>query len=296
MSSTLPGGIHDRPVAVIGSGTLGRRIALMFATRGGEVRIYDTSLAAGKEAVTYVEQNIDRVAATVEGGRPGRAIVTDDLSHALSGAWLAVEAVPERLDLKKQIFRRLDELAEPDAILASNSSSYASRQFIDHVRRPERVLNMHFYMPPVQNAVDLMSDGRTDPDVISFLRKELPGYGVHPFVALQESTGFIFNRVWAAIKREALRVVAEGVSTPQDVDAMWKINMGTPAGPFRMMDQVGLDVVLDIENHYAEENPGLPEGPRVLLEKYVAAGRLGAKTGQGFYDDYRENTGRQAGS
>ncbi|MFF3919772.1 3-hydroxyacyl-CoA dehydrogenase family protein [Streptomyces sp. NPDC001852] len=104
-----------------------------------------------------------------------------------------------------------------------------------------------------------------------------------PIGGHQKSTGFIFNRIWAAIKREALEVVAEGVSTPQDVDEMWKINTGAPAGPFRMMDQVGLDVVLDIEKHYAAENPALPTGPRELLEKYVDAGHLGVKTGQGFY-------------
>lgn len=151
------------------------------------------------------------------------------------------------------------------------------------MKHPERVLNMHFYMPPVQNAVDIMSDGHTDPAIMDLLKARLPRYGVHPFEAHKESTGFIFNRIWAAIKREALSVVAEGVSTPQDVDEMWKINMGTPAGPFRMMDQVGLDVVPDIENHCADENPALPTGPRELLRKYVDAGHLGVKTGQGFY-------------
>ncbi len=286
MGFTLPTEIEQRPVAVIGAGTLGRRIALMFATRGGAVRIYDKSGPAGEAAKTYVEQNLPEVAARVEGGTPGRVEVTDDLAEALAGAWLAVEAVPERLDLKKSVFADLDALAEPDAVLASNSSSYPTSQFIDRVGRPERVVNMHFYMPPVQNAVDLMSDGQTDPAVLAFLKKELPRYGVFPFEAHKESTGFIFNRIWAAIKRESLEVVAEGVSTPQDVDRMWEINMGTPIGPFRMMDRVGLDVVLDIEEHYAAELPGLPAGPRQLLKRYVEAGHLGVKTGRGFYDDY----------
>jgi len=108
--------------------------------------------------------------------------------------------------------------------------------------------------------------------------------GVHvPFVAHRESTGFIVNRIWAAIERESLAVVADGVSTPEDVDAMWMVNTGAPAGPFRMMDQVGLDVVLDIEDHYAAEDPHLPEGPRRLLHEHVDAGHLGRKTGRGFY-------------
>ncbi|MBC3984670.1 3-hydroxyacyl-CoA dehydrogenase family protein [Streptomyces sp. AC536] len=283
MAFTLPTSVQDRPVAVIGAGTLGRRIALMFAARGGLVRVYDKSEAAGEAAREYVGQHIAEVAGRVDGGAPGRVAVTDDLAKALAGVWLVVEAVPERLDLKREIFGQLDREAPADAILASNSSSYASREFIDQVAHPERVLNIHFYMPPAQNAVDLMSDGRTDPKIMEFLKAELPRYGVFPFEAHRESTGFIFNRIWAAIKREALEVVAEGVSTPQDIDGMWKINMGTPAGPFRMMDQVGLDVVLDIENHYAAENPALPAGPRELLKKYVDAGHLGVKTGQGFY-------------
>ncbi|MEW2069874.1 3-hydroxyacyl-CoA dehydrogenase NAD-binding domain-containing protein [Streptomyces sp. NPDC007346] len=123
--------------------------------------------------------------------------------------------------------------AAPDAILASNSSSYPTSQFVDRVDHPERVLNMHFYMPPRQNAVDIMSDGHTDPAIMEFLKRTLPGYGVHPFKACKESTGFIFNRIWAAIKRESLAVVADGVSTPQDVDRMWQINMGTASGPYR---------------------------------------------------------------
>ncbi|GAA2081660.1 3-hydroxyacyl-CoA dehydrogenase family protein [Streptomyces albiaxialis] len=286
MAFTVPTGIENRPVTVVGAGTLGRRIALMFATRGGEVRVFDMSARAGKDACDYVAAHVGEVASRIDGGTPGHARHVDDLTAAVSGAWLVVEAVPERLDLKKQVFGDLDRLADSDAILASNSSSYASSQFVDQVRHPERVLNTHFYMPPTQNAIDIMSDGQTDRAVIDLLLRELPRFGVHPFEAHKESTGFIFNRIWAAIKREALAVVAEGVSTPQDVDSMWEINMGTPGGPFRMMDRVGLDVVLDIENHYAAERPDLPTGPRELLRSYVDAGHLGVKTGRGFYDDY----------
>ncbi|MBY8867059.1 3-hydroxyacyl-CoA dehydrogenase family protein [Streptomyces sp. RCPT1-4] len=289
MSFTLPTDIENRPVAVIGAGTLGRRIALMFADRGGLVRIYDKSAQAGEAARSFVEESLPEVVAGLDGGRPGRVDITDDLAEALADTWLVVEAVPERLDLKKEIFGELDRTAPADAILASNSSSYASDEFIDRVEHPERVLNIHFYQPPAQNAVDIMSDGQTDPRIMELLKKELPRYGVFPFEAHKKSTGFIFNRIWAAIKREALAVVAEGVSTPQDVDEMWKINMGTPAGPFRMMDQVGLDVVLDIEKHYAAENPHLPTGPQDLLKKYVDAGHLGVKSGQGFYTYDRQD-------
>ena len=285
MSFNVPTDFPSRPVAVIGAGTLGRRIALMFAAHGAEVKIHDLAEAQREAAVDYVSQNLPELADRLTGAVPGEVSAEADLAKAVHDAWLVVEAVPERLDLKKQIFGQLDELAPADAILASNSSSYASRMFLDKVGHPERVLNIHFYMPPKQNAVDVMSCGKTDRDVIEFVITTLPQFGLHPFEARRESTGFIFNRVWAAVKRESLEVVAEGVSTPQEVDEMFQLNTGS-AGPFRMMDQVGLDVVLDIEEHYCAEHPEYPEGPRRLLRSYLKQGRLGVKSGAGFYDDY----------
>ena len=286
MSFTLPTDFASRPVAVIGAGTLGRRIALMFAAHGADVRIHDLAEAQRRAAVDYVAQNLPALADGLSGVVPGQVSVNADLGDAVHEAWLVIEAVPERLELKRQVFGQLDELSPTDAVLASNSSSYASRLFLDNVNRPERVLNIHFYMPPKQNAVDVMSCGKTDRDVIDFVLATLPRFGFYPFEARRESTGFIFNRVWAAVKRESLEVVAEGVSTPQEVDRMFEINSGSAAGPFRMMDRVGLDVVLDIEEHYCAEHPEYPEGPRRVLRSYVEQGRLGVKSGAGFYDDY----------
>jgi len=286
VSAIVPKDVSSRPVAVIGAGTLGRRIALMFAVHGAEVGIYDRSEEQRHAAVGFVTQSLPALADGLNGVVPGRVSAQADLGETVRNAWLVIEAIPERLELKKQIFGQLDELSPADAILASNSSSFASRLFLDQVDRPERVLNIHFYMPPKQNAVDVMSCGKTDHDVIDFVMTTLPRFGFYPFEARRESTGFIFNRIWAAVKRESLEVVAEGVSTPQDVDKMFQINTGSAAGPFRMMDQVGLDVVLDIEEHYCAEHPEYPEGPRRLLRGYVQRGRLGVKSGAGFYNDY----------
>jgi 3-hydroxybutyryl-CoA dehydrogenase len=113
---------------------------------------------------------------------------------------------------------------------------------------------------------------------------KLPHYGLVPFHVRRESDGFIFNRIWAAIKRESLMVVEEGVASPEDVDGMWDIWVRAGVAPFQLMDRVGLDVVLDIEEHYASVRPGIPEGPRNLLREYVEQGRLGVKSGRGFYD------------
>lgn len=194
-----------------------------------------------------------------------------------------IEAVPERFDLKTSVFKALDASADADAILATNSSSFPSSVFASDVAAPQRLLNMHFFMPPAQRAVELMTSGATDTQVFELLQLELPRFGLQPFVAREESMGFIFNRVWAAMKREVLQVVADGVATPEDIDALWKLNTGLQTGIFQGMDQVGLDVALDIEENYASRYPNLSEAPRQVLRRYVEEGRLGVKTGRGFY-------------
>jgi 3-hydroxybutyryl-CoA dehydrogenase len=275
--------IRDRPVAVIGAGTLGRRVAVMFASRGGTVRIHARRAEQLDAATQYVTETLPRVLQQRGVGEAGVALGTSSLDEALDDAWLVVESVPEKLEIKIPLWGEIDRAAPPGTIFATNSSSYPSRLMAENVRDKTRLCNMHFYMPPDINAVDLMSDGETDRGLLDTLLAVLPEFGVHPFEARKESTGFIFNRIWAAIKRESLAVVAEGVARPEDVDGMFRVNWGVPAGPFQMMDLVGLDVVLDIENHYAEEFPHLPESVRELLQSYVDAGKLGVKSGEGFY-------------
>jgi 3-hydroxybutyryl-CoA dehydrogenase len=268
---------------VIGAGTLGRRIALMLASRGGTVRIYARRAEQHEEATQYVAENLPLLLQDRGFGEVGVAIGTSSLEAALNDTWLAIESVPERLEIKIPLWGQIDQAAPPDTIFATNSSSYPSRLMAENVRDKTRLCNTHFYMPPQINALDLMSDGETDRGLLDTLLSVLPEFGVHPFEARKECTGFIFNRVWAAIKRESLAVVAEGVARPEDVDGMFKVNWRVPAGPFQMMDLVGLDVALDIENHYVEEFPYLPKSARDLLQDYVDAGKLGLKTGEGFY-------------
>ena len=275
--------IRNRPVAVIGAGTLGRRIALMFASRGGTVRIYAPRAQQRAAAVQYVTEMVPKLLADRGFGEVGVAMAAASLEEALDDAWLVVESVPEKLELKIAAWDQIDQAAPPDTIFATNSSSYPSRLMAGSVRDKTRLCNTHFYMPPEVNALDLMSDGETDRGLLDTLLAVLPEFGVYPFEARRECTGFIFNRIWAAIKRESLAVVAEGVARPEDVDGMYKLNLGAPAGPFQLMDLVGLDVALDIENHYLEEFPQLPKNARDLLQSYVDAGKLGVKTGEGFY-------------
>ena len=157
MTYTLPANIADRPMTVIGGGTLGRRIALMLSLQGAEVRVYDTSLVVARAALEYVATQRHRAVEELGGNPAVRLGARDSLVDALRDSWLVVEAVPEKLGLKKAIFADLDQLAPPDAVLASNSSSFASSEFIGGVNSPERVLNMHFYMPPDVRSVELLS-------------------------------------------------------------------------------------------------------------------------------------------
>jgi 3-hydroxybutyryl-CoA dehydrogenase len=285
-SSDIAAEILNRPRAVIGTGTQGRRIALMLASRGGEVRIFARSARGREEAKSFVEKNLTDIARQI-GGTPGRVVLCDSMVAAVANVGLVIEAVPEQIELKREVFRTLDRLAPIDAVLGSNSSSYPSSQIIEGLTHPERVLNTHFYMPPQQNAVELMSCGATRPELIDALMDILRRLGLEPYHVQRESTGFIFNRIWAAIKREALAVVADGVATPKDVDRIFQSVLGSTEAPFRLMDKVGLDVVLDIEEHYATAKGHTSEGPLALLREYVREGRLGQKTGRGFYDDYR---------
>jgi len=286
MSYTPPSDVDDRPISIDGAGTLGRKIGTVYAAGGTDVRIFDVSQAQREAARDYVHEQIDHVRSLLKPAesRAGEVALFDDLAEAVQGAWMVIEAIPEQLDLKREAFAQLDELADADAILASNSSSLPTSTLIDKVKHPERVLNTHYYQPPELNAVEVMSCGKTDDALIDSLMERLPRYGLVPFHVRRESDGFIFNRIWAAIKRECLMVVEEGVAAPEDVDGMWTIFTAAGIAPFRLMDRVGLDVVLNIEEHYASMRAGLPEGPRKLLHQFVDEGKLGVKSGHGFYD------------
>lgn len=286
MTYRFPDDVDQRPVAVDGAGTLGRRIATVFAAGGTDVRIFDPDGEQRQAAREYADAQIGdfQRALGTTAAQPGEVSTTDTLAAAVEDAWLVIEAIPERLELKTAVFGDLDGIAAPDAILASNSSSIPTSQVIGEVQQAERVLNMHFQMPPGINAVEIMSCGKTDGAAIDALMTVMPRYGMAPFRVQRESDGFIFNRIWAAIKRECLMVIEEGVASVEDVDKMWEIFFRPGVTPFRLMDQVGLDVVLAIEEHYAAARPAIPEGPRKLLQEYVDQGHLGVKTGQGFYD------------
>ena len=281
---------HKGRVCVVGAGFLGTQIGVVSARHGYRVSMCDVSdeaLASSRRAAEgYVGQWAAEGQVTGEESSRvmGRMSFTGDLVEATRGADVVIEAVVERLDVKRDVFRRLDELCPPRTLIATNSSSIRVSKIEDATRHQERVLNMHFYSNPWRTRVlEVMRGTRTSDQAVERAASFSRSIGVTPLMVRRESTGFIFNRVWRAVKRECLRVVDEGVASHEDVDRAWMSLYGTSAGPFGLMDRVGLDVVRDIEMvYYGESGDPRDKPPRVLLEK-IERGELGVKTGRGFY-------------
>ena len=277
-------------VCVVGSGYLGTQIGVLCARYGYVVSMQDISAEALRASERAVEEYVQQwiVAGDIselDGDNIKQRIsYTVDLVDAVQGTGIVVEAVVERLDVKRDVFKRLDKLCDPSVLLATNSSSIKVSHIEDATQHPGRLLNMHFYSYPWRRRIlELMRGTYTTDEAMEAARHFSTSIGVHPLMVLKESTGFIFNRVWRAIKKECLTVVDEGVASFEDVDRAWMSLYGTDIGPFGMMDRVGLDVVRDIELVYHRES-GDPSDkpPKILLDK-IDRGELGVKTGKGFY-------------
>jgi 3-hydroxybutyryl-CoA dehydrogenase len=214
----------------------------------------------------------------------GRIRSTSNFSEAIANADLVIEAIPERIELKRKIFKEIDEASPAHTIIATNSSSIRVSLIEDACNRPEKVLNLHFY-DPIQQAtmVDIMRGTKTSEDTIKQVTEYVKGLEITPLLVQKESTGFLFNRVWRAIKKEALHLVDDGVGSFEDVDRARMLMFDRPGGPFCMMDRIGLDVVRDIEMVYYNESGDESDYPPKLLLDRVERGDLGVKTGKGFY-------------
>ena len=279
-----------KTISVVGSGFMGTLIGFQCAAHGYTVRFIDiidealrrSSHTCSQELEARVERR--QITANEKEAILKRMHFTLDLKEGVSNADLAIEAVPERLETKRAVFAQLDQLCPSRTILATNSSSLRISQIEGVARRRDKVLNSHFWGSIWQNSlVELMRGTATSDETIETMRRFANSIEVLPMVVRKESTGFIFNRVWRAIKKECLRVVAEGVASHEDVDRAWMILMKTQIGPFGSMDRVGLDVVRDIEMVYYR-NSGIESDapPQFLLDK-VERGELGVKAGKGFY-------------
>jgi len=281
---------HFETIGIVGAGTMGAQIALHCAAHGYPVTLFsrsaETLLRATQAHVRELEQRLARQEITVDEkeGILRRIRATTDMQKAVAKADLVIENVPEDLEVKRAVFGQLDQLSPRHTLLATNSSSICVSALEDVTRRPEHILNIHFYSPVWQRPmVELMGGTATTEETMARARRFVRTLDLTPLQVRGESMGFLFNRVWRAIKKECLHLVDDGVASHEDVDRAWIIAFRTPAGPFGFMDMIGLDVVRDIEMlYYRASGDESDAPPRILLDR-IARGELGLKTGKGFY-------------
>ena len=276
-------------IAVIGGGTMGNGICHVFAMNGFNVQLVETKQEFADRAMSTIEKNLDRMVkkekissdekdATLERINPNL-----DLPKAVSNADLIVEAVPEVYDLKKKIFEQVDEHAPEHAVLASNTSSISITKLAACTDRPEKFIGMHFFNPvPVMKLVEVINGLETDESVTELIMETTKKLG-KVAVPANDSPGFVSNRVLMPMINEAIFCVYEGVATAENVDEVMKLGMAHPMGPLRLADFIGLDVCLDILEVLYEGFKDPKYRPCPLLVKMVDAGKLGDKTGEGFY-------------
>ena len=276
-------------IAVIGGGTMGNGICHVFAMNGFNVQLVETKQEFADRAMSTIEKNLDRMVkkekisadekdATLERINPNL-----DLPKAVSNADLIVEAVPEVYDLKKKIFEQVDEHAPEHAVLASNTSSISITKLAACTDRPEKFIGMHFFNPvPVMKLVEVINGLETEKSVTELIMETTKKLG-KVAVPANDSPGFVSNRVLMPMINEAIFCVYEGVATAENVDKVMKLGMAHPMGPLRLADFIGLDVCLDILEVLYEGFKDPKYRPCPLLVKMVDAGKLGDKTGEGFY-------------
>jgi 3-hydroxybutyryl-CoA dehydrogenase len=276
-------------VTVIGSGTMGNGICHVFAQNGFDVNMMDINQAALDKAIATIGKNMDRQVAKgglTEAERQqslDRIRTFTDMAAAVKNAGLVVEAATENIDLKLNIFRQLDQHCPADCILASNTSSISITKIASVTRRPDKVIGMHFMNPvPVMKLVEIINGYATDAAITKIICGLSERLGKVPCVA-NDYPGFVANRILMPMINEAIISLQEGVAGVAEIDTIMKLGMAHPMGPLQLADFIGLDTCLSILNvlHTGIGNPKY--APATLLVNMVQAGRLGAKSGEGFY-------------
>ena len=278
-----------RTVTVLGAGTMGSGIAQVSAMAGLATRLFDVDSAA-------LNRGLDRALAQVAEGvrrgkipagtdeRAGRSLAgIPDLKEAVAGADLVIEAAPERMELKTEIFRTLSTLCSGSAILASNTSSLSLTEMAAAATNPGRVVGLHFFNPPhIMRLVEIVSAQQTTAATLQSARDFVAAIGKEP-ITVRDSPGFATSRLGLALGLEAMRMVEQGVASASDIDRAMELGYGHPMGPLKVSDLVGLDVRLAIAEILHRELGGEQFRAPVILRRLVRAGKLGRKSGEGFH-------------
>lgn len=276
-------------ISVIGSGTMGNGIAHVCAASGRTVRLVDLEEGMLERARSTIQRNLDRQVARERIGADdrdrtlARIEFTTDRGGAVSDADLVVEAVPERAELKYEIFADLDQMAPDHTILATNTSSISITEIAARTVRPEKVIGMHFMNPvPVMKLVEVIRGLATDDATTAAVMELSTALGKTP-VEVNDYPGFVSNRVLMPMINEAIFALMEGVAEVEAIDTVMKLGMNHPMGPLALADLIGLDTCLAILEVLHRELGDDRYRPCPLLRKYVAAGWLGRKSGRGFH-------------
>ncbi len=274
-------------IQVVGAGQMGSGIAQVAAQAGLAVHLADVDEKSLRKGLETIEKNLSR---SVERERISQEQMDETLARIESGteyaadADLAIEAVVETIEVKTEVFRALDERLGDEAILATNTSSISITELAATTSRPERFIGMHFFNPvPLMKLVEIVRGLQTSDETFGAARELAERLGKEP-VEVRDSPGFVSNRVLLPMINEAVYCVMEGVAGPEEVDTVMKLGMNHPMGPLALADLIGLDTCLHIMEVLHEGFGDTKYRPCPLLRRYVAAGRLGRKSGKGFYE------------
>ena len=276
-------------MAVLGAGQMGNGITQVAACAGIEVVMIDIQQEYVDKGIATIEKSLSKLVSkermTQRDADAARARITTAVDRAAcSDVDLVVEAVPEILDLKLSIFSELDGICKPDCILASNTSSISISEIAAATSRPDKVIGMHFMNPvPIMKLVEVINGKETSQNVTSTVLETAESMGKIPLMC-NDSPGFVSNRILCPMINEAILTLQEGVAEPDAIDGIMKLGMNHPIGPLALSDLIGNDTVLHIMNVLHEGLADDKYAPAPLLIEMVEQGKLGRKSGQGFYD------------
>ncbi len=286
----LPTLVTIRKVAVIGAGTMGSGIAQVCAQTGWETRLFDAfpeSLERGIERIQeFWDRGISKGKTTSQQKEKwtSNLIATSEMSEAVEGSEIVIEAVPEKMELKKSIFEELEVMAPSNAVLATNTSGLPISEIASHTSCPERVIGMHFFNPvPLMQLLEIVRHEAVDERTVSIAEEVGEALG-KTTILVRDVPGFATSRLGVVLGNEAIRMLAEGVASASDIDTAMRLGYRHPMGPLELSDLVGLDVRRDILNSLAEAFDDDSYRPHPLLEELVDSGDLGKKTGSGIYN------------
>lgn len=292
--------MNIKTVGVVGAGSMGSGIANLAAMKGYKVILRDLEerlLQTALERINkFMEKSVARGKMTEKEKKEtlSRIQTTTDMA-SLREADIVIEAVFENLDLKKEVFARLDEIVPDDVILATNTSSMSITEIASATKRPDRVAGMHFFNPAqMMKLVEVVRGYSTSDETVAELMEFAKSLGKEPIEVKKDTPGFIVNRIMIPQFIEAIRLLEEGVASAEDIDKAVTLGLNYPMGPFTLQDYAGVDVGLYVMEYMKEELNDDRFAPPLLLKQLVRAGRLGKKTGAGFYD-YTDSKKEAAG-